>query len=84
MSDHVLYCPACNGNVIIPYATEISSRSCPVCGSGAETLWPTQVMFERNRDLYPMSQPSFTVDRASSSPVVESEPETKTLGRKRK
>lgn len=48
---HKLYCPACKKTVLIPYATEISSRSCPECGAGAETLWPSEVMYVRDRDL---------------------------------
>jgi hypothetical protein len=48
---HRLYCPACEEVVSIPYATEIAERCCPnvaKCGTGADGLWPSKVMFERS------------------------------------
>ena len=48
---HKLYCPACKKAVLIPYATEISSRSCPACGAGADTMWPSEAMYLRDASI---------------------------------
>ena len=49
-SPHRLYCPKCDKTVEIPYATEISGRSCPTdkCGNQAANMWPSKFMYDRD------------------------------------
>lgn len=51
--DHFLYCPVCDQTVVIPYATEISSRHCTnkECLAPADKLWPSKTMYERDAEL---------------------------------
>lgn len=53
MQTHSLYCPKCDEQVEVPFATEVYQRGCPndKCDCPAAAMWPSRAMYARHQQF---------------------------------